>query len=293
MVTILKKLVKAVTPYGFLWLYRRLNRRNITGKLTLNLRDIKPLQKRQTNPPRFIVTLTSYGQRVKGKAPYAIYSLFKQSVQPDEIVLYLAHGTEIPSVLKTLQNFGLEIHFCEDIKSYTKLLPALSEFPNDILITTDDDIYYPSDWFKKLQEAYLKNPQKIYCHRAHEICLDENKNIIPYVQWRGSIQTIEHSKRLFPTGVGGILYPPHSFTDEIFNQTQFQTLAPTADDIWFWAMARHNGKEFSLVQNGITELVDIGVNNDGLYNINVLNNKNDEQIQNVIKAYPDVYQSIL
>lgn len=277
-------------PYGFLWLYRKLN---ITRKLTLNLRNLKPLANPAADPPRFILTLTSYGRRVNEKAPYAIHSLFNQSVQPDKIVLYLARETKIPSALKKLQNFGLEIHFCEDLKSYKKLLPALSEFPNDILTTADDDVYYPSDWFKKLKDAYLENPQKIHCHRAHEICLDENKNIVPYRHWRGCIQSIEYPKRLFPTTGGGVMYPPGSFNDEVFNKTAFLTLCPTADDIWFWAMARHNGREFALVKNGISEITGIGINDDGLYKVNVGKNKNDEQIRKVIKAYPDVYKSIL
>jgi hypothetical protein len=58
-------------------------------------------------------------------------------------------------------------------------------------------------------------------------------------------------------------------------------------------MARHNGREFALVKNGISEITGIGINDDGLWKINALKNKNDEQIRKVIKAYPDVYKSIL
>jgi hypothetical protein len=58
-------------------------------------------------------------------------------------------------------------------------------------------------------------------------------------------------------------------------------------------MARHNGREFALVKNGISEITGIGINDDGLYKVNVGKNKNDEQIRKVIKAYPDVYKSIL
>jgi hypothetical protein len=285
-----KKLIKAITPYGLLRLYQKFARNRIRA---FDLRKIHPLGPCPANPPRFIVTLTSYGRRVAGKAPYAVYSLFNQSVQPDKIVLYLARGTKIPPSLKKLRDFGLEIHFCEDIKSYTKLIPALSEFPADVLVTADDDVQYAFEWFKKLKEAYWENPQKIHCHRAHEIGLDENKNPIPYREWRRGVRTIEYAKRLFPTGVGGILYPPHSFNHEIFNAERFKKLAPTGDDIWFWAMARYNGKEFALVKQCITTTIDVGVNDDGLWNINVTGNKNDEQLLNVIKAYPDVWQSIV
>jgi hypothetical protein len=70
-------------------------------------------------------------------------------------------------------------------------------------------------------------------------------------------------------------------------------LAPTGDDIWFWAMAKQNGTEYAIVKDCISETHDIGVNDDGLWKINITNKKNDEQIQNIIKEYPDVYKSIL
>jgi hypothetical protein len=260
--------------------------------LTVNItKNIKPLNTSLKNSPLFIVTLTSYGKRIEKAAPYAIYSLFNQTVRPDKIILWLAYGSKIPDKLQKLQKKGLEIKFCEDIRSYTKLIPALCEFPDDILITADDDVYYPSEWFKLLKDAYIKNPDKICFHRAHEIKLDENKNIKPYMEWRHGINTVENPKCLFPTGVGGVLYPPHSFNNDFFDKTKYQTLAPTADDVWFWAMARQNGKEYCLVQDNIVKITEIGIINVGLNKINIT--KNDEQIKNVINEYPDVYKSIL
>lgn len=35
-------------------------------------------------------------------------------------------------------------------------------------------------------------------------------------------------------GVGGVIYPPHIFSQEIFNEKIFLELCPTSDDIWFW-----------------------------------------------------------
>lgn len=286
-----KKIIKALMPYGVLFLYKFFYKKSKLDIIEKYSRKAKSLKTSLKTSPKFIVTLTSYGQRVNGKAPYAIHSLLNQSVQPDKIILWLANGTKIPNKLRELQKLGLEIKFCEDLKSYKKLIPALSEFPSDVLITTDDDIYYPSDWFNILKESYLQNPTKIYCHRAHEICLDENKNIIPYSEWRKNIKTIEYSKRLFPIGIGGILYPPYCFSNEIFDKSKFQVLAPTADDVWFWAMARHNGKEHSLVKNNITKFIGIGIDDDALFLIN--RTKNDEQINNVITRYKDVYKNIL
>jgi len=285
--SLLKKIIKLITPYGFLLLYKKIKLYKI-----INIpKKINPLKISSKESPQFIVTLTSHGRRVKQTAPYAVYSLLNQTVQPDKIVLWLANETKIPRKLQKLQKMGLEIKFCEDIRSYKKLVPALHEFPDDVLITADDDFYYASNWLELLKDAYLQDPTKIYCYRAREICLDENKNIIPYMEWRCNIKTIEYSKRIFPTGVGGILYPPHSFNDEIFDKSKYQTLAPTADDIWFWAMARHNGKEYGLIRNNFNGSIEMEINEDELFSINII--KNDEQIKNVINEYPDVYKSIL
>jgi hypothetical protein len=291
----LKKAVKACLPYGFIVLYRKFKSRNgrFNNGTEIKIENIKPIAPHPPKRPEFIVTLTSYGQRVKETVPYAVYSLFDQTIQPDKIVLWLAHETKIPDELTKMQKFGLEIRFCDDIKSYTKLIPALLEFPDDILVTADDDNYYPGNWFELLKESYFQDVKKIHCHRAHEICLDENKNIIPYNEWRGCIKTIEHPKRIFPTGVGGILYPPHSLPEDVLNVDKIMKLAPTGDDIWFWAMAKQNGTEYAIVKNCIRKTYDIGANEEGLWKINVINKKNDEQIQNIIKEYPNVYKSIL
>ena len=282
-----RKMAEACVPYGLLWLRRQCNK-----KIDMRVKGKLPKPSAKTSP-QFIVTLTSYGRRVSAKAPYAVCSLLNQSVPPDRIVLWLATGTQVPKQLQKLQAFGLEIQFCKDTRSYKKLIPALTAFPDDILITADDDCYYHVDWFKMLKEAYLKHPHKIHCHRAHEICLDENKQVIPYEEWRACVKNFEHSKRLFPTGVGGVLYPPHVFNNEILKEAVFCKLAPTNDDIWFWAMARHSGAEYALVKGGFPEVTDIGINNDGLWKINVTAGKNDEQIKNVLRAYPDVYKSIV
>jgi hypothetical protein len=289
-----KKTLKALLPYGLFYLYKKFVRKNKMpreGYYTINAKT-NLLEAKCKNQPQFIVTLTTHGKRVKEKCPYAVMSILNQSVPPDRIVLYLAHGTKIPERLKKLKRHGLEIRFCDDIKSYTKLIPALADFPDDILVTADDDICYDKEWLKLLKESYEKHPEKIHCHRAHEICLDENREIIPYNEWRQSVRTIENARRIFPTGVGGILYPPHSFTNEIMDIEKIKRLAPSGDDIWFWAMARHNKKEYKLVRDCIRTLNDIGINDDGLWRINVAKKKNDEQIKNVLKEYPDVYESI-
>ena len=57
-------------------------------------------------------------------------------------------------------------------RSCNKLLPTLKLYPEDIIITIDDDIYYPVDSIKYLVEEYKKNPECIIAHEINPIYTD-------------------------------------------------------------------------------------------------------------------------
>src|SRR6185312_7028817 len=90
---------------------------------------------RQTGRPHglhgeLIVSLTSYPARfgVLGKT---IKSLLSQTIRPDRTVLWVAHNdfVEIPTAVRNLEQHGLEIRLCEDIRSYKKIVPSLRQWP--------------------------------------------------------------------------------------------------------------------------------------------------------------------
>ncbi|MCL2843982.1 MAG: glycosyltransferase [Chitinivibrionia bacterium] len=264
---------------------------------------VKPLESKKDSP-RYIVSLTSYGKRLKDVAPYAIITLLNQRVRPDKVVLWVGHKDKenISKTMKSLTKKGLEIRFCEDIRAYTKLLPALEMFPDDYIITADDDIYYPKNWLEKLLNKHKENPTKIICHRAHGIKVDKNNNLLPYCQWNNcNGQT--NLKNLFPTGVGGILYPPKCFHKDINNKELFKKLAPFADDIWYWAMAIINkeyfGEEYPhiVIENGYSiklRNVDTSqeANENALENYNVHQDGNDVQFKAVVEYYPQIKEAL-
>ncbi|MDR1811787.1 MAG: glycosyltransferase [Candidatus Fibromonas sp.] len=258
---------------------RRFLRRRIALRYKKELKSIierkefSALPGKKKESPLFIITLTSYGKRVENTAPYAIWSLFEQSVKPDRIILWLGRENRdlngIPALLKTETEMGLEIRFCEDIKSYKKLNFALQEFPNDVLITVDDDAYYPKDWLEKLLKTHFENPGKICCHRAHTIRKD-----LPYNKWKWKSTEKDDADMLFPTGVGGVLYPPDSL--DISHLNEIMRLAPQADDIAYWAMAKLKGTKHVLVKNGYFEFALVN----GIDEEDSLMAKNREQGQN-------------
>ncbi len=197
-----------------------------------------------TNPnseAKINITLTTIPERIHN-IHITIESLFQQSVQANRIVLWLPKDrfkpNNIPETLKRQEARGLEIAFCEeDIGPYTKFYYFLKDNPSSYFITADDDIIYPIDFVDMLYRAYTNKPGIIYCHRAHRIELDKNRKILPYKKWLWDIKDSTPDLRVFPTGVGGVLYFPGCFDDEILNKEAFLKMSNKADDVWLKAMS--------------------------------------------------------
>lgn len=232
-----------------------------------------------------IVSLTSYEKRFKD-LPITLYSLLNQKLKPDRIILWLDDRHDLASLPYEITQFiknGLEIKFVKDIKSYTKGIYSFKKYPASIIVTADDDIYYPTKWLKKLYHSYISNPEDIQVHRAHKVNLE-----LPYEKWEKGVKKESASFDNFLTGVGGVLYPPNCFTKEVLRDDIFLKNAPTADDIWFWVMALVHGRKIRVVKNHIKTLICTNIFRQmfekTLYSQN-RNGGNDEQLANLMKFY--------
>lgn len=236
-----------------------------------------------------IISLTTYGERFY-HVHTTIESLMQQTVKANKIILWLDYSFKeknIPLSLQTQMERGLEIRYCKDLGSYKKLIPALKEFPESIIITVDDDVIYNIRTIEKLITAYNHNPQFIYCNRMHRIKFDNHK-ILPYREWEKGIMDTKESLFNFPVGIGGVLYPPHCFNNEIFNEEFFLKKCPNGDDIWFKAMALLNNFQAKRAEVSFTQ--DDYMENDilslrGLQKENVGKNLNDIKFKNVFNTY--------
>jgi len=248
--------------------------------------------------PSVIISLTSYPKRMK-TIHLTLHTLLNQSLKPDKIVLWLGkekfpkREKDLPVKVKKLLKYGLTIEWCDDIRSYTKLVPALKKYPDDIIVTVDDDMYYPDNFLELLYVAYLKNSNLIHCHRAHRVGINEKGGLIPYNKWKQHITSNEPACLNFLTGVGGVLYPPGILYKDVFNQDLFMKLAPSADDIWFWAMALKNNIKIHVVENNIKEVYPIeSAAYDGLWENYNQTNSNDEQLKKVLGYYKELVELI-
>lgn len=239
------------------------------------------------------VSLTTYGRRFYS-VHTTIESIMQQTMKPNKIVLWLDKSFEkmqMPIVLKNQEKRGLEIRFCEDIKSYKKLIPTLSLYPNDTIITCDDDVIYSPDMIENLTREYLVNPSKkiIYANVCHKIKLSSSGCLLSYAKWEHNTSDEVASKYIFPVGVGGVLYPPKSLYHDVNNINKFMELSPFGDDIWFKAMGYLNGyickKVKTPSENSVDYLENIDFRDSGLAQLNNIQNHNDSQINNVFNEY--------
>jgi hypothetical protein len=238
-----------------------------------------------------IVSVTTYGQRIH-EVSLAIESIMQQTMKPNRICLWLDNsfqGQPLPRSLALQQTRGLEIFFCEDIRSYKKLIPQMRQTPKDAIITIDDDILYDYDLLEHLILAYLADPEKIHCCRVHRIKLGKDANILPYRQWDSRFSEPGTSRLLFITGGGGAIYPPNSLDPEVFNQDTFMRICPDADDVWFTAMAIKKGtpinKVFTRNKNGEDYIENPSLGGNRLSYKNVTLDGNDRQINAVFSRY--------
>lgn len=253
---------------------------------------------------RIVISMTSFWGRLYD-VPYAIYSLMCQTLKPDAIVLWLNEedyekpDESLPLTLKKLEKNGLTIRYCKDKRSYTKLVYALQEYSEDIIVTADDDIFYPTDWLEKLYNAHLENPDQIIAHRIHRVKI-ENGKIAPYTEWKKGIEYTQASVLNFLTGVGGVLYPPHSLYTDVLKDEIYQKYVPMADDIWFWAMAVLNGKKIVNMPGCyrnlrfVNTIREYHLNDEvTLAKQNVDNDYNTIQLNSLLEIYPQLLQICL
>lgn len=247
-----------------------------------------------------VVSLTTFGSRIYD-VYLAIESIMQGSIKPNHIILWLDESfkqKKLPEILRCQERRGLEICYCKDLRSYKKLIPSLKKYPEACIITIDDDVIYNRDIVENLVNSYISNPKNIQANRIHKIVLNSQGKPISYMQWKWNHFDEKHRNLNFFTGIGGVLYPPHCFNEEVFNENVFMNICKYADDIWFFAMALYNGvyisKSYTHSKCGQDYLLNEDVQDIGLsiFNAGVNGCRNDEQIKAVFDRY-NLYNKLI
>ena len=262
----------------------------------IRLRHRMTLSSRQDDS--VVVSLTSYGKRVGGSVVYTVYSLLHQSLRPERVVLWVDeqhfNSQNLPSDLRFLCQYGLEVRFAKDIGSYTKIIHSLSAFPDKHIITVDDDLYYTKTFVEEFVEAHRQHPQAIITAWGKMPTLEADGQPATYDAWpeyHRVTQGFEYDVRtLFPMGVGGVLYPSRVFDAEVCNEGVFRALCPKADDIWLYIMGlRCRAEKRFLTDSRIayyqTDLLRQYLTRDRLTATNRFGGENDRQLQALLVHY--------
>lgn len=247
-----------------------------------------------------IVSLTSFPERIY-IVVNTIKTLLTQTMKPDKVILWLApeqfpnKENDLPQELMNLIKYGLTIDWYKDIRSYKKIIPALKKYPDSIIITTDDDIYYAPDTVETLYKSYLEHPDEIQAHRCDWLNIDNDGHIA----WEKTRELFkdkhrgEASFRHRLTGYGAVLYPPHSLYQDVTNEDVILRTIPTHDDIWLWAMAVLNGTKTRLVK-GYSESINY-IEDSQQFGLCKVNKKGvgmglGEAYDIILKEYPQIYE---
>lgn len=254
--------------------------------------------------PKIIVSLTSFPKRMTD-IHFCLYSLLKQNFKPDEVILWLSEEefpnkeNDLPESVLSLRKNGLSIKWCENIRSYKKLIPCLREYPDDFIVTADDDIFYPENWLECLWQYHLKYPDCVISQRSRKIEVDSNNSFKPYETWKLIKNDVKESYLNLCTCGSGTLFFPDSLSENVVKQEIFQKISPTSDDLWFWAMAVLNKVKIKAIPNSnmlylcyVNYARDFGfLEEKTLYHFNSVGG-NTSNFNNILSCFPEILDII-
>lgn len=237
-----------------------------------------------------VASMTSWKKRI-GDVPHTIRLMSEQTLRPDRIVLNLAEEEfpgkekdlprELTSLIGSVPNF--EIFWVKkNTKPYKKLIPSLERFPNDVIITVDDDVEYPKNFVELMYCKFLDYGKKSPVTGSH-------------FKWDGDI--------FIPNGGFNLVKKEFfgPYLDDLYNDLYLKDPAkyPFSDLIFAYAILL-NGKRYKAIETDMNKIrMKTHDNKTALTNYNSVSNKaasNEEHklIREYIKRkYGKTYDDLL
>lgn len=266
---------------------------SISRKFDVISSHIKEKMKRRSTE-KVIVSFTSHPGRISS-VHLTVESLLKQKSKPEKILLWLSKE-QFPGMEKDLpkdlldltQNSIFEIRWADDdFAPHKKYLYTVKEYPDHPFIIVDDDVIYDENLVGKLMDSYRRYPDCISCMRANLMMFRSDGNPRIYDKWVLDYKVLQDipSYQLLPTGVGGVLYPPHSLPEETFDQEAIKETCLYCDDLWLKIMAVSNGYR-TVVPRERCEYEQIpGTQETALWRKNVHRNNNDVSLELILEYF--------
>ena len=244
----------------------------------------------ESREEKVIISLTSFPSRLP-TLHKCLKSLLLQDTKADAIIVYFGCDVTqemLTPELKEMGKYGITYKYNadENLRSYKKFYYALQDYPNDLIVTVDDDVYYPRYWLTSFLETHNRFPDCVCAWRLHKM-RSQNGILLPYNQWFDQYRScLTPSFSLFPTGVGGILYPPGSLNSHVMDKEVFTKLCFTCDDIWLKVMCVLNGTKTVWVPSREICFCEVEKKQEyALLNENVGKSANDIVLNKVMKMF--------
>lgn len=234
-----------------------------------------------------IVGITSYPARINS-AWISIETILRQSVAPTRFLLVLSReefpGGVVPQSISARLTRGLDILWVEkNGRSFDKLLPISSEFPDEPIITVDDDKIFPRHLLRDLYREHQKSPSAVIGARGWVMQNSFTSGELHYGKDWVRAAPGATGRHLFMPGGNGCLYPPISLDTTVQDLDLALRLCPTADDIWFWASLQRTDTESICLGMPAHRPVSQQKNTSALSDVN--ESDNDRQFQSVISHF--------
>jgi hypothetical protein len=197
------------------------------------------------NKDTVIVSMTTYPARA-ASAITAMSSLLLQITSDMNVhpVLVLAEDEWPNKILPIEFNTLLpttEILWTKDnLKAYNKFLPVMEKYPDNAVITFDDDKYYSYSLIENFIYDDKKQPEDIIWGRGAEVLHIPEDGSIHFVKLkRQETPEGQVTRRMKPYfGIVGTLYPAHVFKDKRFyDKEAIRKYDLTCDDSWVYSFA--------------------------------------------------------
>ena len=234
---------------------------------------------------KITVSLTSHGKRLD-LVHIAIKSIMTQTMKADALVLYLAKEDSQKKIRQEeeLVNAGLRIERnVRDLKSHKKYFYAVQEYPENLIITVDDDTIYDDRLLEDLYAEHLKYPEAVICRRGHRMT-KRNGKVAPYDIWESCEKSAMPEKGICATGVGGILYPCGKYREAFLDEKGIRVTSLYGDDLWLktveliWGISTYTIGEFP------AKIIE-GSQEEALYKENAENKRNNKYLDELQRYF--------
>lgn len=122
-------------------------------------------------------------------------------------------------------------------RALNKIIHTYSEYPDDIIITCDDDIFYDDYLFPALLDMHIKQPNCIVAHEINPVIICDNGYITTPICIEPKLHQIEFGKYM----TGCCLFPPHIFDGTIIPLDDYDKFIEITggfnDEIWLWLLS--------------------------------------------------------